>query len=216
MIMSRRSAVAAIALAAVTATGAFAPATAAEFTARIGHLESPLQARHKALERVAALVKERTGGAVEFKLFPLSQLGGARQMNEGTQLGTIEGTVSPAAFLGGFNPAISILDIPFLDLPDTLNICDGIREVLRVDDEGIYLVYWSTGDSLVNHISIDNSYDAYGVTVNNRGCVNSDVTIITRDCPAYLPNTFTPNGDGVNDRFGPLQYNIESISTTYS
>lgn len=127
MIMSRRSAVAAIALAAVTATGAFAPAKAAEFTARIGHLESPLQPRHKALERVAALVKERTGGAVEFKLFPLSQLGGARQMNEGTQLGTIEGTVSPAAFLGGFNPAISILDIPFL-LPGDRVLAEKIRQ----------------------------------------------------------------------------------------
>ncbi len=127
MIMSRRSAVAAIALAAVTATGAFAPATAAEFTARIGHLESPLQPRHKALERVAALVKERTGGAVEFKLFPLSQLGGARQMNEGTQLGTIEGTVSPAAFLGGFNPAISILDIPFL-LPGDRVLAEKVRQ----------------------------------------------------------------------------------------
>lgn len=114
MNISRRTVVAALVLAAGTAPAAFAPASAAEFTARIGHLESPLQPRHKALERVAALVKERTGGAVEFKLFPLSQLGGARQMNEGTQLGTIEGTVSPAAFLGGFNPAISILDIPFL------------------------------------------------------------------------------------------------------
>jgi C4-dicarboxylate-binding protein DctP len=59
-------------------------------------------------------VKSRTNGEVELQLFPSSQLGNARQMIEGTQLGTNEGTVMPAAFLGGFNPAISILDIPYV------------------------------------------------------------------------------------------------------
>lgn len=97
--------------------GASSPALAEEYVARIGHLEAPTQPRHLALEKVAELVSERTGGEVEFQLFPSSQLGNAREMNEGVQLGTIEGTVMPAAFLGGFNPVVSILDIPFL-LPD--------------------------------------------------------------------------------------------------
>lgn len=100
-------AVAAIAIAAPTAS-------AAEFTAKIGHLESDKQSRHIFLEKVAELVKERTKGAVEFEIYPSAQLGNQRQMTEGVQLGTIEATVSPAAFIGGFNPAVSILDIPFL------------------------------------------------------------------------------------------------------
>ena len=45
-------------------------ASAAEFPAKIGHLESAKQPRHKTLEIVADLVKKRTNGAVEFKLFP--------------------------------------------------------------------------------------------------------------------------------------------------
>ncbi|KRA40241.1 TRAP transporter substrate-binding protein [Devosia sp. Root635] len=90
------------------------PLAAQEFTARIGHLESDQQPRHAGLVMVADLVKERTGGAVAFELFPAGQLGQAREMNEGVQLGLIEGTVSPAAFLAGFNPAVSILDVPFL------------------------------------------------------------------------------------------------------
>lgn len=102
------------ALAVCMVAGSAAIAGAAKYEARIGHLESPLQPRHKGLEKVAKLVKERTNGEVEFKLFPSSQLGNQRQMNEGVQFGTIEGTVSPAAFLGGFNPAVSIMDIPFL------------------------------------------------------------------------------------------------------
>ena len=43
-------------------------AYAAEFTAKIGHLESAQQSRHVHLEKVAELVAERTGGAVEFQV----------------------------------------------------------------------------------------------------------------------------------------------------
>ncbi len=85
-----------------------------KWTAKIGHLEAPTQPRHRALEKVAQLVKERTNGEVEFKLYPSSQLGNARQMVEGVQFGSIEATVMPAAFLGGFDPAVSILDLPYL------------------------------------------------------------------------------------------------------
>lgn len=90
------------------------PISAQEFSPRIGHLESDQQPRHKGLLMVAELVKERTNGAVVFQLFPAGQLGQAREMNEGVQLGLIEGTVSPAAFLAGFNSSVSILDVPFL------------------------------------------------------------------------------------------------------
>lgn len=100
---------------------------AAEFTAKIGHLESDQQSRHVHLAKVAELVKERTDGAVEFQIFPSGQLGSQREMTEGVQLGTLEGTVSPAAFLGGFNPAVSILDIPFL-LPADPEDAQKLRE----------------------------------------------------------------------------------------
>lgn len=111
--MSFRSAIGFVGLIAAAAV-AGSPALAQEFHARIGHLESAQQARHQGLEMVAELVRERTDGAVGFELFPAGQLGQAREMNEGVQLGVIEGTVSPAAFLAGFNPAVSVLDIPFL------------------------------------------------------------------------------------------------------
>jgi tripartite ATP-independent transporter DctP family solute receptor len=86
----------------------------AKYTARIGHLEAPTQPRHQGLLKVSQLVKERTNGEVDLQIFDSSKLGNQRQMTEGTQFGTIEGTVSPAAFLGGFDPVVSILDIPYL------------------------------------------------------------------------------------------------------
>ncbi|MHA7874203.1 TRAP transporter substrate-binding protein [Roseivivax sp.] len=100
--------------AAVLTAGLASAVSAQDYTARIGHLESPQQSRHVHLEKVAEMVSERTDGAVEFQIFPSGQLGSQREMTEGVQLGTLEATVSPAAFLGGFNAAISILDIPFL------------------------------------------------------------------------------------------------------
>ena len=115
------------ALLATTVLVAAMPAVAQEFVARIGHLESTQQSRHVALEKVAAEVKEKTKGAVEFQIFPQSQLGDQRQMTEGVQLGTLEATVSPAAFLGGFNPVVSVLDIPYL-MPQDRAQAQALRE----------------------------------------------------------------------------------------
>ncbi|WBU56116.1 TRAP transporter substrate-binding protein [Paracoccus sediminicola] len=103
------------------------PTLAQEYVAKIGHLESPEQSRHVMLEKVAELVKERTGGEVEFQIFPQSQLGDQRTMTEGVQLGSLEATVAPAAFLGGFNPVVSILDIPYL-LPTDPEEAEALRE----------------------------------------------------------------------------------------
>lgn len=103
------------------------PALSQEFVAKIGHLEAPEQSRHVLLEKVAGLVKERTGGAVEFQIFPQSQLGDQRTMTESVQLGALEATVAPAAFLGGFNPVISILDIPYL-LPTDAEQAAALRD----------------------------------------------------------------------------------------
>lgn len=113
----------AVAVFALSASQAFAQ----DFVARIGHLESAEQSRHIHLEMVADLVSERTDGAVEFQIFPQGQLGNQRQMTEAVQLGALEATMSPAAFIGGFNPAVSILDIPYL-LPEDDAEAQALRE----------------------------------------------------------------------------------------
>ncbi|MBU2961054.1 TRAP transporter substrate-binding protein [Citreicella sp. C3M06] len=137
----------------LTATLALAaPAMAQDFVARIGHLESTAQSRHIHLDKVAALVAERTGGAVEFQIFPQGQLGNQRQMTEGVQLGTLEATVSPAAFLGGFNPVVSVLDIPYLipaDAAEAAALRDGPFGQALLDsfsDKGLVAIeLWPNG-----------------------------------------------------------------------
>ncbi|PLS20433.1 TRAP transporter substrate-binding protein [Neptunicoccus cionae] len=141
-----RRALGALAFGAVALSAA--PALAQDFTARIGHLESPQQSRHVHLEKVAELVKERTNGAVEFQIFPQAQLGNQRQMTEGVQLGTLEATVAPAAFLGGFNPVVSVLDIPYL-MPADAAAAQALREgpfgdalLASFDKRGVVGVAW--------------------------------------------------------------------------
>ena len=69
-------------------------------------------------------------------------------MNEGVQLGTLEATTSPAAFLGGFNSAISVLDIPYL-LPSDLKKARNLRAgnfgkalLKTFDNSGFKAVAW--------------------------------------------------------------------------
>lgn len=134
------------------ALGAFAlaamPVAAQEYVARIGHLESPQQSRHVHIQIVADKVFERTDGNVKFEIFPSAQLGNQRTMTEGVQLGTLEATVSPAAFLGGFNPAVSILDIPYF-MPADPEKAQALREgpfgealLETFDSRGVVGVAW--------------------------------------------------------------------------
>ena len=66
-------------------------------------------------QKFADLIKERSNGRIEIKLYPSNQLGkGEREMCEGIQQGAIDLLVTSTGPLGGFSPSINILDFPFL------------------------------------------------------------------------------------------------------
>lgn len=100
--------------AALAAFALASTAFAAQFPARLGSLDPTTTAKHRGLVKAAELIKQRTNGDVVITIFPSSQLGNSREMTEAVQMGSLDAIITPASFLGGFDPAVSIFDIPYI------------------------------------------------------------------------------------------------------
>lgn len=86
----------------------------AKYNFKLAHVITAGTPIDVAANRFADLVKERTKGEVEIKVFPASQLGAERAIIEGVQLGTIEMSFTTTGAIGGFAPEFQVLDLPFL------------------------------------------------------------------------------------------------------
>jgi len=89
---------------------------------------------------------------------------------------------------------------------------------------GAVSYYWNFGDPAANgpnntsfvvnpthSYGYIGKYDVHLVATSNRGCKDTaKVTVeITPDFALYIPNTFTPDGNGLNDVFQPLGVGID-------
>lgn len=82
-----------------------------------GHGFMPDTPHHRAAIKFKEEVEEATNGRVVVNVFPSGQLGSAREMFEGLQMGTQEITLVPTARISGFAPELQLFDLPFL-FPD--------------------------------------------------------------------------------------------------
>jgi tripartite ATP-independent transporter DctP family solute receptor len=98
----------------VPSAGSFA---AEPIKMKIGLSNEPGSPRVKGAELFGKLIKERTNGQVEVKVYPSSQLGATRQMFEQIQMGSLECTLTPTSYFGAFSRMITIVDLPFI-FPD--------------------------------------------------------------------------------------------------
>lgn len=105
----------------------------------------------KGLYKFGEIVEEKTNGSVKVEVFPDGQLGGDRDVLEGLQLNTVQGTTVSTAPVAAFAPRFNVFDFPFLfsDKETAYKVLDGpIGEELLGDlpEVGIIgLNYWENG-----------------------------------------------------------------------
>jgi C4-dicarboxylate-binding protein DctP len=87
---------------------------AAKWNMKFGHDMPEDSAQHVAALKYAELVKERTKGQVEVKVFPAQQLGTDPEMVQQAQMGTLEIVLPPTAKISGFAAQLQLADLPFL------------------------------------------------------------------------------------------------------
>jgi gliding motility-associated-like protein len=101
---------------------------------------------------------------------------------------------------------------PVVDITGGGSFC-GRQGESSLLDAGDYAAYeWSTG-ARSNPLSVITEGN-YTVTVTDEnGCVASDSIFVEEFCPTrfYIPSAFSPNADGINDRFGVSAVDFTSV-----
>lgn len=97
--------------------------------------------------------------------------------------------------------------------PDT-GICPNSAPIIltnRTERQTGERYLWNTGDTTdILKVSREGVYSL--VTENENGCRTRDEIVVHRQCYVDIPNSFTPNGDGINDYFFPRQLPASGIT----
>ena len=81
---------------------------------KLGHIAESSNPYAMGAEHFAELVKKKSNGEIEIKVFPSSQLGAQKELIEVLIYGTVDMTLTGTAELGTFQPQMAIFDMPFL------------------------------------------------------------------------------------------------------
>jgi gliding motility-associated-like protein len=107
---------------------------------------------------------------------------------------------------------ISIISIPEINLEDSINICSYQEGILKLNYTSPFdSIRWSTGEKDTLQINIKNDIGQVKATLFYKGCEVKDSILVSKNCNVLIPKVFSPNGDGINDYFNILPYNIESF-----
>ncbi len=116
---------------------------------------------------------------------------------------------------------IKVFPNPTVSLPEVLEVPLGGSVLLPAEYSSTSLTYSWTPDSTLNcktcprpisNPKFDTKYDV--TFVDENGCSNKggvQVVVLCKGITLFLPNTFSPNGDGVNDVFYPRGQGLDRI-----
>jgi gliding motility-associated-like protein len=101
---------------------------------------------------------------------------------------------------------LTVLPKPVPDLGSDKEICFGDSLILYPGQFNSYL--WQNG-STQNRLTVKQPGFYSVIVINNCGIASDDILIKERICNIYFPTAFSPNKDGINDRFKILgAYNL--------
>jgi tripartite ATP-independent transporter DctP family solute receptor len=135
--------------AATTGTGAAAAPTKVDpLTIKFAHAGSDTHPYSIGLQQWGPLLEKASGGAIKLQIFGNAQLGGERELAEGTRLGTINmSSVAADGPLPAFVPELQALGLPFIirDRPHAYAIMDGAigkQFEEKLEAQGLHVLTW--------------------------------------------------------------------------
>lgn len=81
---------------------------------KFSHQYSKNSTQGKAIERLSKSVSDQTEGNFEIKIYPNNELGGASEVIEGMQIGTVDMDIPPATNMANFYEPFYLSALPFL------------------------------------------------------------------------------------------------------
>lgn len=98
---------------------------------------------------------------------------------------------------------IAVQEVPEINLPDSLFICEGNNETITVSTNG-QSILWSTGSMDSSIVVTPNTNTTYHVTVQNDHCAGTDsIVVLVNPVPEFSPvtdSTICENGSVVINR----------------
>ena len=148
-------------------------AGAAEWVLKAGHVLPVEHPYHLGYQKMGEELAKRSGGRIEVKIFPNSQLGNERDLFEGCQIGTVDLAIGATAPLANFTPEFLIFDLPYLfeskeHAYAALDGEFGDKKMASLEEHDmIGLSFWEVGffHILQNRRPIHKVEDAKGMTI---------------------------------------------------
>ncbi len=176
---------------------------------------------------------------ITFQFPPIVDLGNDTTICEGTLLNlnagapgtwstsnfaTIQGVTSPGNYSVVVNDGVCIsldsIDIfmdyaPFDVLPDSITQCSDLPVTLNAGENLAETYSWSTSETSTSIIPPVTG--TYSLTASNYcGTLTETIEIVYEKCEftLFVPNSFTPNNDGINDVWYPVFDQLNEIEIT--